>query len=44
MRRERKVSYLDTESMKSTDTSRVSVRIALRVRGKKLEVEVLLDV
>jgi hypothetical protein len=29
--------------MKYTDTSRVSVRIVQRVRGKKLEVEGLLD-
>ncbi len=43
MQRERTVLYPDIESMKYTDTSRVSVRIVLRVRGKKLEVKVLLD-
>lgn len=44
IQKERKVSYPDTESMKYTDTSRVSVKIALRMWGKIPEEEVLLDV
>jgi hypothetical protein len=43
MQKERKSSYSETELMKYTDTSRVYVRIVLRVREKSPEDEVLLD-